>query len=168
MKEITTMELEIGLYDWSALPCRSCPSAAHVPAELLRMARAQNREEARPRAIEHHVLQESWATPTVVPVARALMAGLADRSISAVARNQFLDLLWSFVIVDDEDLAAECLDAVKGGIWTLYEEILSGDSKGSALLAYWLVKDAETNPARVDRLLATARHLLPDDLYEED
>ncbi|MFE7534046.1 hypothetical protein ACFU67_07230 [Streptomyces rhizosphaericola] len=70
--------------------------------------------------------------------------------------------------MDDEDLAAECLDAVKGGIWTLYEEILSGDSKGSALLAYWLVKDAETNPARVHRLLATARHLLPDDLYEED
>ncbi|MFF8437330.1 hypothetical protein [Streptomyces bacillaris] len=168
MKAITMMELEIGLYDWSALPCRRCPSADHVPGDLLRMAGAQTLEEAEPRGIDFHVIQDSWTTRTAVPVARVLMAGLADRSISAVARNRFLDLLWSFVIVDDEDIAAECLDAVRGGIWALYEEILSGDSKGSALLAYWLVKDAETTPARVDRLLATARHRLPEDLYEED
>ncbi|WDO06240.1 hypothetical protein ME763_11450 [Streptomyces murinus] len=165
---MNTMELEIGLYDWSVLPCRSCRSADHVPAELLRMARSQTLDEAKPRDIEFHVLQESWATPTVVPVARVLMAGLANRSISSAARNQFLDLLWSFVIVDDDDLAEACKDAVRAGIWSLYEEILSGASKGSALLAYWLVKEVETVPARVERLLQVARHMLPEDLYEDD
>ncbi|GAA2490711.1 hypothetical protein GCM10023100_25830 [Actinocorallia cavernae] len=165
---MNTMELEIGLYDWSVLPCRSCRSANHVPGELLRMARSQTLDEAKPRDIEFHVLQESWATPTVVPVARVLMAGLANRSISSAARNQFLDLLWSFVIVDDDDLAEACKDAVRAGIWSLYEEILSGASKGSALLAYWLVKEVETVPARVERLLQVARHMLPEDLYEDD
>ncbi|MEW2069300.1 hypothetical protein [Streptomyces sp. NPDC007346] len=164
---MNTMELEIGLYDWAALPCRSCANAAHVPGELLRMARARTREEARPRDIEFHVLQESWATATVVPVARVLMAGMADRGVAPVARNQFLDLLSSFVFVDDDELADACKDAVRAGTWSLYEEILSGDSKGSALLAYWLVKEVETTPARVERLLATARHLLPENLYED-
>lgn len=165
---MNAMELEITLYDWSVLPCRSCKSADHVPGELLRMARARTREEARPRDIEFHVLQESWATPTVVPVARVLMAGLADPSIPPAARNQFLDLLWSFVIVDDDDLAEACKDAVRAGTWSLYEEILSGGSKGSALLAYWLVKEVETAPARVERLLQVGRHLLPEDLYEDE
>ncbi|MEH0546315.1 hypothetical protein QA802_25535 [Streptomyces sp. B21-105] len=168
MKAMSAMELEIGLYDWSALRCRSCESAEHVPGELLRMARAQTRDEARPRDIEFHVLQESWATPTVVPVARVLMAGLADRTTTPAARNQFLDLLWSFVIVDDDDLAEACKDAVRAGTWSLYEEILSGASKGSALLAYWLVKEVETAPARVERLLQVARHMLPDDLCEDE
>ncbi|MFI2519876.1 hypothetical protein [Streptomyces sp. NPDC018967] len=68
------MELELSLYDWSALPCRSCKSAEHVPGELLRMARARTPEEAKPRDIEFHVLQDSWATKTAVPVARALTA----------------------------------------------------------------------------------------------
>ncbi|MET9734675.1 hypothetical protein ABZZ79_29770 [Streptomyces sp. NPDC006458] len=165
---MNAMELELSLYDWSALPCRRCGSADHVPGELLRMARAQTREEAEPRDIESHVLQESWATPTVVPVARVLMAALADRSISPEARNRFLDLLWSFVIVDDDDLAEACKDAVRAGTWSLYQEILSGESMGSALLAYWLVKEVETAPARVERLLQVARHLLPEDLHDED
>jgi hypothetical protein len=165
---MNAMELELGLYDWSTLPCLRCESAEHVPAELLRMARAQTSDEARPRDIEFHVLHESRATPTVVPVARALMAALADRTVTQAARNQFLDLLWSFVIVDDDDLAEACKDAVRAGTWSLYEEILSGTSKGSALLAYWLVKEAETVPARVERLLQVGRHLLPDDLYEDE
>lgn len=162
------MELEIGLYDWSTLPCRGCKSAEHVPGELLRMARAQTPEEARPRNIEFHVLQESWATKTAVPVARVLMAGLADRSVSPAARRHFLDLLWSFVIVDDDDIAEACLEAVRAGTWSLYEEVLSGRSKDSALSAYWLLKEVETAPARVQWLLQVARQLLPENLYEDD
>ncbi|MFE8012058.1 hypothetical protein ACFU3O_04870 [Streptomyces antibioticus] len=34
MTDMNAMELEIGLYDWSRLTCRSCKSAAHVPGEL--------------------------------------------------------------------------------------------------------------------------------------
>ncbi|MDX3307732.1 hypothetical protein ACWGH3_22860 [Streptomyces sp. NPDC054884] len=168
MTVMNAMELELSLYDWSTLPCRRCESAEHVPGELLRMARARTWDEARPRDIEFHVLQESWATPTVVPVARVLMAALADRNVTPAARNQFLDLLWSCVIVDDDDLGQACEDAVRAGIWSLYEEILSGASKGSALLAYWLLLEVETVPARVERLLQVGRHLLPDDLYEDE
>ncbi|MET9132615.1 hypothetical protein [Streptomyces antibioticus] len=168
MTDMNSMELEISLYNWSQLPCRSCESAAHVPGELLRMARARTAEEAEPRDIEFHVLQESWATPTVVPVARVLMAGLADRDVTPEARNQFLDLLWCFLIVDDEVLAQACKDAVRAGTWSLYEEILSGRSKGSALMAYWLVKEVEPAPGRVERLLQVARHMLPEDLFEDD
>ncbi|MGC9496327.1 hypothetical protein [Streptomyces sp. WG7] len=165
---MNVMELELGLYDWSTLPCRRCGSAEHVPEELLRMARARTSEEARPRNIEFHVLQESWATETVVPVARVLMAGLTDGSISPFARRHFLELLWSFVIVDDEDLAEACLEAVRAGVWSLYEEVLSGRSLDSALFAYWLLKEVETTPHRVERLLHVARHLLPENLYEDD
>ena len=165
---MNTMELELGLYDWAALPCSRCRSADHVPGELLRMARAQTPEEAEPRDIEFHVIQDSWATPTAVPVARVLMAGLADPSASSAARHQFLDLLSSFVVVDDEDIAEACKDAVRSGIWTLYEEVLSGRAKGTALFAYWLLKEVETVPARVERLLQVARHMLPEDLYEDD
>ncbi|MGW1322906.1 hypothetical protein ACWD64_10295 [Streptomyces antibioticus] len=146
MTSMNAMELEIGLYDWSALPCRYCKSAEHVPADLLRLARARTSEEAVPRGIDYHVLQETWATPTVVPVARVLMAGLADRRVTPEARHQFLHLLWSFVVVDDDALAEACKDAVRAGTWSLYEEILSGRSKGSALMAYWLVKEVETAP----------------------
>ncbi|WP_432033372.1 hypothetical protein [Streptomyces antibioticus] len=168
MTAMNAMELEIGLYDWSRLPCRSCESAAHVPGELLRMARARTAEEAEPRDIEFHVLQESWATPTVVPVARVLMAGLADPRVAPVARHQFLDLLSSFVAVDDEVLAEACKDAIWAGTWSLYEEILSGRSKDGALMAYWLVKEVETAPVRVEWLLRVARHMLPEDLFEDD
>ncbi|SMF44591.1 hypothetical protein [Streptomyces sp. Amel2xC10] len=161
---MNAMELEIGLYDWSRLPCRSCESAAHVPGELLRMARARTAEEALPRDIEFHVLQESWATPTVFPVARVLMAGLADPQVAPVARHQFLDLLSSFVVVDDDGLAEACKDAARAGIWSLYEEVLSGRAPGTALLAYWVLYEVETEPARPERLLGAARHLLPDDL----
>ncbi|MCX4743518.1 hypothetical protein [Streptomyces antibioticus] len=168
MTSMNAMELEIGLYDWSALPCRYCKSAEHVPADLLRLARARTSEEAVPRGIDYHVLQETWATPTVVPVARVLMAGLADRRVTPEARHQFLHLLWSFVVVDDDALAEACKDAVRAGTWSLYEEILSGRSKGSALMAYWLVKEVETAPVRVEWLLRVARHLLPEDLFEDD
>lgn len=81
MKAVNAMELEIGLHDWSTLPCRRCKSAEHVPGDLLRLARAQTREEAEPRGIEGHVFQETWGTRTGVPVARAMMAGLAGPSL---------------------------------------------------------------------------------------
>ncbi|MDX3641660.1 hypothetical protein [Streptomyces sp. MB09-02B] len=168
MKAVNAMELEIGLYDWSSLPCRSCKSADHVPGELLRMARAQTPEEAKPRDIEFHVLQDSWATKTAVPVARALMAGLADRSVPLAARHHFLDLLSSFVVVDDDDIAEACKDAVRAGIWSLYEEVLSGRSQDTALFAYWLLLEAETAPARRERLLQVARDLLPENLHLDD
>ncbi|MEW9511335.1 hypothetical protein [Streptomyces bacillaris] len=167
MKAITTMELEIGLYDWSALPCRKCPSAAHVPGDLLRMARARTLEEAEPRGIDFHVIQDSWTTKTAVPVARVLMAGLADRGISPSARHRFLELLSSLTVVDDEGIAEECRKEVRAGTWALYEEVLSGRAKGTAAYAYWLLQDVETVPARLERLLATARHLLPEDVCEE-
>jgi hypothetical protein len=168
MTVMDVMELELSLYDWSTLPCRSCKSADHVPGELLRMARAQTPEEAKPRDIEFHVIQDSWATKTAVPVARALMAGLADRSVPLAARHHFLDLLSSFVVVDDDDIAEACKDAVRAGIWSLYEEVLSGRAKGTAGYAYWLLQDVETVPARLERLLRVARHLLPEDLDEEE
>ncbi|MFI2519872.1 hypothetical protein [Streptomyces sp. NPDC018967] len=161
------MELELSLYDWSALPCRRCRSAEHVPGELLRMARARTPEEAKPRGIEFHVLQDSWATKTAVPVARALMAGLADRSISPAARHQFLDLLSSFVVVDEDDIAEACKDVVRAGTWSLYEEVLSGRAMGTALFAYWLLKEVETTPDRVERLLQVARSKLPEDLCDD-
>ncbi|MFG3089495.1 hypothetical protein ACGGAI_17915 [Streptomyces antibioticus] len=91
MTAMNAMELEIGLYDWSALRCRYCKSAAHVPADLLRLARVRT-----------------------------------------------------------------------------IEEILSGRSKGGALMAYWLVKEVETAPVRVEWLLRVARHMLPEDLFEDD
>ncbi|MEZ3183250.1 hypothetical protein KYY02_32730, partial [Streptomyces pimonensis] len=89
----TDPDMELSLYDWSALPCRSCRSAEHVPDDLLRLARARTWAEAEPRGIEGHVLQESWGTRAVVPVARALLAGLAGHSLSVQARHRFLDLL---------------------------------------------------------------------------
>ena len=162
------MELEISLYDWSTLPCRRCKSAEHLPEDLLRMSRGQTREETEPRGIEGHVFQETWGTKTVVPVARALMAGLAGHSLSMEARHRFLDLLWGFVVLDDDDLAEACKDVVRSGIWSLYEEVLSGRSKSSALFAYWLLKEVETAPTRVQWLLQVARNLLPENLYEDD
>ncbi|WP_432065974.1 hypothetical protein [Streptomyces sp. C10-9-1] len=161
------LEMELSLYDWSALPCRSCTSAEHVPGDLLRMARAETREGAEPHGIEGHVFQETWGTTTVVPVARALMAGLAGHGLSGPVRHRFLDLLWGFAVLDDEDLAEACQDVVRTGVWTLYEEVFSGRAKGSALFAYWLLKEVETAPARVDRLLQVARHLLPEDLHDD-
>ncbi|MFI2430380.1 hypothetical protein [Streptomyces sp. NPDC018693] len=158
------MELELSLYDWSALPCHSCESAEHVPGELLRVARARTPEEAVPRDIEFHVIQDSWATETAVPVARALMAGLADPRLTPTARHHCLDLLSSFVIVDDDDIAEACKDAARSGIWTLYEEVLSGRAPGTALLAYWVLYEVETVPARLEQILKVARHLLPEDL----
>ncbi|TBO57820.1 hypothetical protein EYS09_20725 [Streptomyces kasugaensis] len=159
------MEMELGLYDWSRLPCLNCKSAEHVPEALLRLARSRTREEAeRQQGIEGHVIQEYWARATVVPVARVLMAGLAGQSLAVSARHQFLDLLWSFVILNDDELAEECKDVVRAGTWLLYEEVLSGRAMGSALFAYWLLQEVETNPARLERLLQVARHLLPEDL----
>ncbi|MFD7102745.1 hypothetical protein [Streptomyces celluloflavus] len=159
------MEMELGLYDWSRLPCLNCKSAEHVPEALLRLARSRTREEAeRQQGIEGHVIQEYWARATVVPVTRVLMAGLAGRSLSVAARHQFLDLLGSFVNLNDDELAEQCKDVVRAGTWLLYEEVLSGRAMGSALFAYWLLQEVETNPARLERLLQVARHLLPEDL----
>ncbi|MFD3958639.1 MULTISPECIES: hypothetical protein [Streptomyces] len=84
------------------------------------------------------MIQDSWTTKTAVPVARVLMAGLADRGISPSARHRFLELLSSLTVVDDEGIAEECR------------------------------RRCETVPARLERLLATARHLLPEDVCEED
>ncbi|MEU6467063.1 hypothetical protein [Streptomyces sp. NPDC046976] len=165
---MNAFETELSLYDWSALPCRSCRSAEHVPGDLLRMARARTREEAEPRGIEGHVFQETWGTATVVPVARALMAGLAGRTLSVEARHRFLDLLAGFVVLDDDDLAEACKDVARTGLWTLYEEVFSGRAVGSALFAYWILTEAEPAPARLERLLQAARHLLPDNLYADD
>ncbi|GED85735.1 hypothetical protein ACIQMV_35690 [Streptomyces sp. NPDC091412] len=159
-----TMEMELSLYDWARLPCRRCKSAEHVPEDLLRMAGGHTREETEPRGIEGHVFQETWGTETVVPVARVLMAGLAGHSLSVEARHRFLDLLWGFVVLDDDHLAEACKDVVRSGIWSLYEEVLSGRDKGSARFAYWLLEEVETAPARVQRLLQVARDLLPENL----
>ncbi|MEU7019167.1 hypothetical protein ABZ990_00725 [Streptomyces sp. NPDC046203] len=158
------MEMELGLYDWSGLPCRRCKSAAHVPEDLLRMSRGRTREETEPLGIEGHVFQETWGTKTVVPVARALMAGLAGADLSVEARHRFLDLLWGFVVLDDDDLAEACKDVVRGGIWCLYEEVLSGRAKDSALFTYWLLEEVESTPARVQMLRRVAGDLLPENL----
>ncbi|MGW9399198.1 hypothetical protein [Streptomyces sp. NPDC055642] len=162
------MDMELSLYDWSTLPCRRCRSAEHVPDDLLRLARARTWEETEPRGIEGHVFQESWGTRTVVPVARALLAGLAGHNLSVQARHRLLDLLWGFVVLDDDALAEECKDVVRSGVWTLYEAVFSGRAKDSALFSYWLLKEVEPAPLRVERMLQMARHLQPEDLHEDD
>jgi hypothetical protein len=158
------MEWELGLYDWAAMPCRDCRNAAHVPEALRRLALAQTPEAAKLTGIDGHVYQEYWMTRTAVPVTRVLMAGLAGRTLSPSARHAFLDMLWSFVNADDEQIAQECVDIIRGGVWSLYEEVLSGRARGTATFAYWLLEDVETDQARVERLLSDARHLLAEDL----
>lgn len=106
-----------------------------------------------------------------MPVARALLAGLAGlagHNLSVQARHRFLDLLWGFVVLDDDALAEECKDVVRSGVWTLYEAVFSGRAKDSALFSYWLLKEVEPAPLRVERMLQMARHLQPEDLHEDD
>ncbi|PCG82424.1 hypothetical protein CIB93_30160 [Streptomyces sp. WZ.A104] len=165
-RSLDAMEWELGLYDWATLPCRGCWNAAHVPDELRRLALARTTDAAKPTGIEYHVFQETWATWTAVPVARVLMAGLTRRTLSLAARHAFLDLLWSFVVADDEEIAEACRDVVRTGLGTLYEEVFSGRAIGTAMFAYWLLDDVD-EPARVERLLRDARHLLPEDLHPD-
>lgn len=162
-EKMKVLEFEVEAHDWSKMECGCGEPATHVPADLLRMARAQTPEEARPDGIDNHVVVQSWVTEVAVPVTRVIMAGLAG-GVSLPVRREFLKLLSWFVIADDEKVAEECKEEARSGIWSLYEEVLSGRAVDSAGYAFEILEEVEGDSSRVSRLREKAGNFLPADL----
>jgi hypothetical protein len=113
---VRLIDVEVGRYDRQAFACGCGKSAAHLADDLVRLARAQTREEADELRIDDHALIQSFPQEPAVPVTAVLMAALSG-DLTLGARVACLDLLLRFVDTDDEDLAERCRSLARQGLW---------------------------------------------------
>jgi hypothetical protein len=169
---VELVELEIARHDWAALPCGCGRSAAHVAADLSRMARATAPEDADIELLSGHVFIPSVLYEPAVPAVSVALAALAD-DVAPPAREGFLELLLMLSSGEGQDtdaaargrdLPAECIAAIRPGVWLLYSEVFSASSVGAAGHAYETLTLVETDADRLARVQTAAGDRLPWDL----
>ncbi|WP_427920943.1 hypothetical protein [Streptomyces sp. cg40] len=159
------IDVEVGRYDWSAIRCGCGKTAEHLAGDLLRLAAAQSREEARALHIEDHALIQSFPQEPAVPVTSVLMAALAG-DLSHGARIQCLDLLIRLVDTDDDESADMCQQIARQGLWGVYRDLWSGASRGLVGYAYEILQVIETDEDRLRAVRGSGQLNLPDDLAD--
>ncbi len=166
------VETEVGRHAWGDLRCGCGRSAAHLEADLLRLATAEDKASSDIDSLQGHVFMPSVIFEPAVPVVSVALAALAD-DVSDDARVAFLYLL--LILVGDEgqaveawaegrNLPSECVAAAKGGIWTLYSEVFSGRSVDAASYAYEVLDIIEDDRERLDSVRVAAAASLRWDL----
>jgi hypothetical protein len=169
---VELVELEIARHDWAALPCGCGRSAAHLAADLSRMARATAAEDADIEILDGHVFIPSVLYEPAVPAVSVALAALAD-DVAPPAREGFLELLGILSSGESQsadaaargrDLPAECIAAMRPGIWSLYSEVFAGRSVGAAAHAYETLTVVDTDADRIARVQHAAGDRLPWDL----
>lgn len=154
------IEVEIGRYDWAALQCGCGQTAEHLAGDLLRLAEAQSREEARALRIGDHAMIQSFPQEPAAPVASVLMAALAG-DLSLGARVQCLELLAGLVYSDDDDSSETCQQIAREGLWGLYRDLLSGASPDLVGYAYEVLRVVETDEERLRSYRSSGQVDLP-------
>lgn len=166
------VELEIACHDWAALDCGCDRSATHVAADLSRMARATTAEDADIEMLSGHVFIPSVLYEPAVPAVSVALAALAD-DVAPPAREGMLELLSMLSAGEGQamdaaargrDLPAECIAAIRPGIWLLYSEVFAGRSLRAAAHAYETLTLIDANANRLARVQAAAGDRLPWDL----
>ncbi|MVO83844.1 hypothetical protein GPA10_03455 [Streptomyces sp. p1417] len=107
-------------------------------------------------------MQSNLMRPAVA-TASMVMAALAAGAPHA-HRHQLMWVLHALVHGEQDDIAEECLDVVRGGSWILYEEICSGRSIEAASYAYEMLELFPEEDARLKSVQRVARENLSYDL----
>lgn len=163
------VELEIARHDWAALPCGCGGSAAHLAADLSRMAGATTEQDADIELLSGHVFSPVVLYEPAVPAVSVALAALAD-DLAAPAREGFLELLGMLVAGESQsfeaaargrDLPAECIAAAQPGIWLLYSEVFAGRSPRAVAEAYETLTLIDADADRLARVQTAAGERLP-------
>jgi hypothetical protein len=142
------IEAEVARYDWSMFACGCGDTAGHLRDDLLRLAEAQTREEAKALRLDSHVMIQSFPQEPAVPVAAVLMAALAE-DMAIGARAQALDLLFGLVLNDDDDSSEACQEVARQGLWGLYADLAADQSLDVTAYAYEILRVIETDERRL-------------------
>jgi hypothetical protein len=166
-------ELEINRIDWSDLLCGCGESAGHLKDDLCRLISTDKENALGMEHFEGHLFKPSVLCEPAVATVSVILAALADRETPGPVRDRLLRLL--SMVADGEgqdsaprlqgrDLAAECVQATKPGIWLLYAEVTSGRSVDSASIAFETLVDLEEDSERLEYVRNMAGEFLSPDL----
>lgn len=155
--------IEISRHDWDRMHCGCLRSAAHVPADLLRLITAQTPNDVHLAGINNHVTIQSMTHEPAPATAAVIMAALASTSTVPVVRRELLSLLLGF-LWSDSAYAKECEAVIRGGLWTLYHELTAGPGLDCAGYAYEILSLIEGEEDRLRTFRQALGNRLPADL----
>lgn len=165
---MNVVDFEIARHDWASMSCGCGKSAAHVPEDLRRLARARSDGEANLHGLTDHVTFVVHHEPSVPAVSVALAALAADTA--PAARRCFLALLLCLMGDDGNsfaaaaqgrDLPAECVDAARKGLWLLYRELLSTEDVDARAHSFEILSLIDEDRDRVRHVRDLLRDRLP-------
>lgn len=174
MNQLELVEAEIQRHDWSAMLCGCGESAGHLPALLRELAGQEEKGSGIGYdAVDRHVLSPADLFLEPAPAVVAVIMAVLASGTPPHARLAYLQMLLFTLSSEGQapvpalagrDLASECEAEVRRGLWTLYGEVLSGESIDARGYAYEILTLIEEDEERLGRLQTAAGERLPWDV----
>ncbi|WP_159032966.1 hypothetical protein [Streptomyces fodineus] len=158
------LDVEIDRHPWSEMGCGCGRSGEHIPMDFLRSLEAPPPERAGEGWADGHAFVQSNLTQPAVATASIIMAALV-RGVPGAHHRQLMLVLHALVNGEQDDTADECLRVVRGGIWSLYEEIASARNIDAAAYAFEILEQIEEESDRLADYRSKIRDNLPADLW---
>ncbi|MET9861571.1 hypothetical protein ABZY93_20065 [Streptomyces smyrnaeus] len=162
------LQVEILRFNWSALSCGCRRTADHIPRDfLVAISEETPSENAGDTWADSHAYVQSNLMAPAVATASMVMSALAV-GVPVHHRRNLLEVLQSLACGEQDAVAAQCLDIIRGGKWLLYEEITSGRSVDAAVYAHEIIALMEEETERLQYVRTAAQDKLPSYLLNEN
>ncbi|MFD7677494.1 hypothetical protein [Streptomyces sp. NPDC060187] len=159
---------EIARHDWDSMTCGCMRSAAHVPQHLLAALSAPPPARVGEGWADSHVYIQSNLMAPAAATAGVVAAALADPLVPLVWRRSLIEVLCMLCYGEQDDIAEACQRAVRGCVWSLYEEIGSGRAVDAASYAFELLVCFPEERGRLAYFQERYRAHLATDLHAEN
>ncbi|WP_143081868.1 hypothetical protein [Streptomyces qinglanensis] len=162
------LQVEILRFNWSALPCGCHRTADHIPRDfLVSLSEEVPSDDAGATWADNHAYIQSNLMAPAVATASMVMSALAV-GVPVHHRCNLLEVLQSLACGEQDAVAAQCLDVIRGGKWLLYEEITSGRSMDAAVYSHEIIALMEEEAERLQYVRTAAQGKLPSYLLNEN
>ncbi|WP_437073865.1 hypothetical protein [Streptomyces sp. enrichment culture] len=142
MQQVDIVEVEAARHDWARMACGCGRTAEHIPVDFISALREPPSGRAGEGWADNHSYVQSNLMQPAAATTCIVMAALAG-GVPAEHRRQLFVVLAHLVNGEQDDVADECLDVVKSGLWLLYEEISSGRDVDAASYAFEILELVE-------------------------
>lgn len=128
---------EIARQDWARYRCGCGQTAEHLREILVKIITLEPQDRVGD-VLDDHIEHEAMLFEAAVPTSSVIVAALADDGVQAGTQDYLTSVLWrlvggeshpSEIAIGREDLAAECQEQARLGIWLLYRQAMRGDAE---------------------------------------